>query len=152
MTAPSPGRQEFAPLAPDLVSHLTRTLGPPRDHTFSRDGGLDMQVVGAWTIGKGQFGDDEDAEPTTRTLRGTTVRVLLTTTGRFVTTRTRWRNHVGGSSEESSTGGVYGSPAQVLDWLISDGEGKLGPASKAAWTEACRHVPPMNGLQYERVE
>jgi hypothetical protein len=145
-------RAELAPLSPELVAHLTASLGPPKNHTFARDGGLDLEVIGAWTIGVGRFGDDEKEEPSTRSLRGTRVEILLTVTGRLVTNRIRWREHVGGSSEESSTGEVHGSPSQVLDWLLQDGNGKLGPASKTAWREACRNVPAMNGLEFERVE
>ena len=76
--------------------------------------------------------------------------IRLTPEGHFVLTRISRSNRRDGNSA-GSTGSVRSTPALAYEWLLEDGNGKLGPASKAAWVQACRTVPPMNGLEYERV-
>jgi hypothetical protein len=52
----------------------------------------------------------------------------------------------------SQTGQAHSTPELAYQWLVKDGKGKLGPASKQAWAHACRNVPPMSGLEFEHIE
>lgn len=142
-------KKPLAPLDPQLVAQLTATLGQPEPRNFAKDGGLDIAVVGAWTIGFGQTLAKRDAQSSQR---GTDVEVLLTASGRLVTTRNSWTRTVDGSREESQRSEVHETPDGAYRWLVNDGNGKLGPASKAAWVQACRTFGPMAGLEFERVE
>jgi hypothetical protein len=47
---------------------------------------------------------------------------------------------------------VHDNIDSAYRWLVAEGNGKLGPASKAAWVAACRTVPLMAGHEYERIE
>ena len=80
------------------------------------------------------------------------VDILLTKGGRLVTTRRAWTRSADGSRSDSQTSQVNESPARAYQWLVSDGKGKLGPASKEAWVQACRNFPPMAELEFERVD
>ena len=142
-------RKPLAPLDAKLVAQLTTTLGPPEPRNFAKDGALDIAVVGAWTIG---FGQTVAKSAPQSSQRGTDVEILLTAGGRLVTTRNSWTRTVDGSSEESQRSDVHETPDAAYRWLINDGNGKLGPASKAAWVQACRAFGPMAGLEFERVE
>jgi len=48
--------------------------------------------------------------------------------------------------------GIHNTLEGALNWLTEDGDGRLGPASKEAWTNACQMLPGMQGLQLEVVE
>ncbi len=140
----------LAPLSSQTIAHLTAALGPPQPRNFAKDGGLDIAVVGAWAVGFGRTLAAGNQQSSVQ--RGTDVEILLTASGRLVTTRNSWTETADGSREESQRSEVYETPDGAYRWLVNDGKGKLGPASKAAWVQACRNVPPMSGLEYERVE
>ena len=147
-TNPVDPAKPLAPLSPETVKHLTARLGPAEPCLVTRQGYLDIHVQ-AWLIGCGETRADTG---TGEVQRGTTVEIRLTVGGNLVTTRCAWTRTADGSSEDSQTGQVHSTPHLAYEWLIKDGKGKLGPASKDAWVQACRNVPTMSGLEYERVE
>jgi hypothetical protein len=129
----------------EVIPHLTRTLGPPKEFLLSVQGGRDIYAPG-WLVGHGHV----EAPAGGDTVRTLDVEIRLTPEGNFVLTRTSRSSHREGGAA-GSTGAVRSTPALAYEWLLEDGRGKLGPASKAAWVQACRAVPPMNGLEYERI-
>lgn len=134
----------IAPLDPQLVAHL----GQPQTRIVVRSDGRDLEVVG-WEIGVGRIGVGS-ADPSTWQ-RGTDVEIFLTAKGRLITTRNSWTRTPQGRSD-SQTSQFHETPAAALQWLVDDGKGKLGPASKAAWVQACRTFAPMAGLEFERID
>jgi hypothetical protein len=137
----------LSPLDPGTIAHLTEQLGPAERHLLAVSSGRDVYTDG-WTIGLGQIaGGGQNSS------RGTDVEIVLTAGGNLVTTRRSWtRSPDGNESGASATGAVHQTPASAYRWLINDGKGKLGPASKAAWLQACRTLPLMAGLEFEHVE
>jgi hypothetical protein len=127
-------------LDPSAVEHLTTTLGPPQPFLLTIQHDRDV-YANAWVVGVGHV-KTADAQ------RGTDVEIRLTPGGRLVTTRRSWTS--GGEVEQR--GDVHETPDQALDWLLADGKGKLGPASKQAWVAACGIVPSMRGMDVRRVE
>jgi len=131
-----------------LWEYLTRELlGPPETHRIPRDGGRDLEVHG-WLIGEGSHGYG-GTYPSDWT-RGTVVRIYRTVSGRYVTAVRQWSAWEGES--DSHRAAVCDEPEGVLRWLVDDASGKLGPASKEAWRNACLTDPDLHGLDVERVD
>jgi hypothetical protein len=103
-------------------------------------GSLD-KVVTARLLGNAEikFGD-----PTT-VQRGTAVEIWLDRKGRLLTVRRSWTQTPQGREDECFSR-FHATPRQALEWLVTDGKGKLGPASKAAWVAACSAFSPMAGM------
>lgn len=138
-------RSSLSPLDPHLANHLATTIGPPESVLITRQGDRDIRVD-AWTIGRGRTTAPMDAS---RAERGIDVDIRLTVTGHVVTTRRAWTSTPDGGSHDSQTGQVHSTPHLAYEWLLKDGKGKLGPASKQAWVQACKNVPPISGLAFE---
>lgn len=140
------------PLRPlDFVVQLTEKLGPPEPHVVGVDGDRDISTKG-WIIGRGQTIAPGPGEALTGELqRGTDVEILLTAGGTLITTRRSWTRTADGETV-SQTGQAHSTPDRAYQWLIKDGKGKLGPASKQAWSQACRSVPPMSELEFEHIK
>ncbi len=139
------GTSPLGPRMPEVIDHLTKTLGPPKEFLLSVQGGRDIYAPG-WLVGHGHV----ESPRTGDTVRTLDVEIRLTPEGNFVVTRIS-RSSGPERNSAGSTGAVRSTPALAYEWLLEDGNGKLGPASKAAWVQACRTVPPMNGLEYERI-
>jgi hypothetical protein len=138
--------KSIAPLDPHLAERLSATLGPPQPHTIEREGDRDLALT-AWVIGRGEVRATPDAS---RVERGTTVEIFLTTNGRLLASRAAWTRRPGVAGTVSRCSSMpEAMPEALYRWLVLDGKGKLGPASKEAWTQACRNVPPMAGLAVE---
>lgn len=114
-----------------------------------RPDGLDIQILG-WRIGLGQIA--VPGKGSSRSQRGVDVEIFVTEKGRLVTTRNAWTRAPDGGSSDSQTSQVCETPARAYQWLLDDGKGKLGPASKAAWVMACQTFAPMSGLEIERID
>ena len=130
----------LAPLSPETIAHLNATLGPPTLSFIGISGGRDIRTA-AWLIGFGRV--EAGGTPP----RATEVEIRLTEGGNLVTTSRRR-----GVDVLSQTGRVNDTPDSAYRWLLDDGKGKLGPASKQAWVQACRAVPEMAGLEFEDVD
>lgn len=142
--------KSLAPLDPALAAHLIASLGPPQPYEVSRDGGLDIVVAGGWTIALAQIGSG-GGDPSTSP-KGTDVEIILTEKGRLIPTRRTWSRTPDGFSIVEQRSGIFATFQQIYDFLVEDGKGRLGPASKAAWVQACRNVPGFADLQFERVD
>jgi len=132
-------RKPLAPLDASVIEHLTQRYGPPREFLATIVGNRDIYAT-AWIVAEHTITATGDAA------RGTTVTIRLTPGGSLVTTRLTFR-----PGSEEQTGAAHATPAGALDWLLADGKGKLGPASKEAWKQACQNVPPMAEFAVERV-
>ena len=150
-------KQALRPL--DFVVQLSQKLGPPQPHVVPIDGVRDISTKG-WIVGRGQMTAPPRLKPgqsvtgfssDVELQRGTDVEVYLTAKGTLITTRRSW-TRTGGGEEVSQTGQAHETPDSAYQWLLNDGKGKLGPASKQAWSEACRNVPPMAELEFEHVD
>ncbi len=137
-------KQPLAPLAPELIAHLNSTLGQPKPVFMAIIGSRDIHAD-CWEIGRGRI---EAGDPKAR--RYTEVKIWLTPGGTLITTKTVGTTD-GPVHTDSSTGSPHATPAAAYQWLLDDGKGKLGPASKQAWVTACRAVPPMAEFEYERI-
>ena len=141
-------RKPLSPLDSQVINHLTAALGPPQSCLITRQGDRDI-YINAWVVG---FGRTTVPADSSKVEKGIDVTIRLTAGGALVTTRCAWTRTPDGESQESQTGQVHTAPDLAYQWLVKDGKGKLGPASKEAWIQACLTVPPMNGLEFERVE
>jgi hypothetical protein len=129
------------PLGP-LNPRDTDPLGAPVTRKFSVVGQLDVERQ-VWLLGEGEMligGKDRATAE-----RWTTVEILLTKNLTILTYR-----ESGGRNQASGAFGAHMTPAAALKWLIEDGKGKLGPASKAAWVQACARFAPMRGMDVDR--
>lgn len=131
----------LAPLDPQVVAHLNSTLGQPRPVFMTIVDNRDIHAD-CWEIGRGRIETGDPKAP-----RFTEVRIWLTPGGTLITNRTNGTRDV-----ESGTGCAHATPDRAYQWLVDDGKGKLGPASKAAWVAACRAVPPMADFEFERID
>jgi hypothetical protein len=84
--------------------------------------------------------------------RGTEVEILLTSGGALLTIRRSWQRTRGGDSTLAQFAKAHTTPMDAYNWLVEDGDGWLGPASKQAWTESCRNVPALAGYEFERID
>jgi hypothetical protein len=137
-------KKPLAPLDPHVVEHLNSTLGKPKPVFMAIVGDRDIHAD-CWEIGRGRI---EAGDPKAR--RYTEVKIWLTPGGTLITNCTKGTTD-GPIHTDSGTGCAHQTPAAALQWLLDDGKGKLGPASKAAWVAACRAVPPMADFEFERI-
>jgi hypothetical protein len=139
--------QPLAPLNPETVD----TLGPwktTKTSSVPPSGGVGSEITSA-VIGTGEAvtGHPPGGQ------RGTVVEIAITTTGTLVTlVRTFTRSSDGHHHEGESRQHLHETPAQALAWLIDDGRGKLGPAAKTAWMQACARFAPMKGMDRDRAD
>ncbi len=125
----------LAPLSPELV----QSLGEPQTVVVGVEGRLDRRAL-AWPLGVGVV-----ATGGASSKRETTVEIWLLPTGVLLTNVAVRQTHDGGS-ELLSHGQFHETPQGALDWLINDGKGKLGSASKQAWLQACSRFAPMGEM------
>lgn len=135
------------PLGP-VTPELAHRLGTPETWTIPRQGDRDIAMT-AWELATGET--TAGGSPDGPWHRGLAVTIYLTPRGNLVTSRRAWQR-VQGSRTDTQESAVHETPAAALRWLIDDGKGKLGPASKQAWVAACRKYPPLASFEYERAE
>jgi|GEM_PF-3190926 len=114
---------------------------------LERDRNLPLRFWGD-KIGSGvrQFEDDKGCD------RGTEVIIYATTSGKIVTEVHQWNNDPNGESRSRRDAAAHSRPEDALEWLRQDGKGSLGPASKAAWLEACETFEPLKRFAVEDVD
>jgi hypothetical protein len=124
------------------IDHLHKQLGEPGARVFVRSGDRDLLAT-VWVVGTGTV--EAGA-------RRTEVEIAVTPTGRFIVSRQTSRQDFEWEVVESRSA-VCETPTDVYLWLLGDGSGKFGPASKAAWEGACAAVPSLGDMErYEHVE
>jgi hypothetical protein len=140
------GVRPLGPLTPEVISHLNTTVGPAEPFITPFQGTRDKQATG-WLVGRGHV-ETPFHGGVVRTLD---VEIRLTRGGTLIVTRIS-RSSGNGSNSADSDAKPCETPNAAYEWLLKDGKGKLGPASKAAWVRACRTVPGMSGLEFERID
>lgn len=141
-------RTPLGPINPQHETHLNNSFGPPQEFLWRIEDNRDIYAI-AWRIG---YGEARLPKQPNGTERGTEVEIRLTPKGNLLTTRRAWTRRPDGTMSDSLTGQAHATPMLALEWLKSDGHGKLGPASKMAWIRACENFPPMSDFRYERIE
>jgi len=123
---------------------------PLETYTLERDTSVPMQFRGRLI---GSYEPDEDLHV------GTRVMVYVTQKGKFITHIYQWQrkdNHPGEGpapiKRSRSAAGVHVTGQEALSWLIQDGGGNLGSASRTAWEMACQNWPPLQGRAVEIIE
>lgn len=139
------GRDLRLPLGP-VSPEIKAQLGEPEKVFVAITDGLDVHAP-MWLIGVGKVGSEK---------RGTKVRIWVTPGGTLLTNVATWHGPEPGDADEwegeSSRGQFHETPQGALDWLMSDDNGKLGGASKAAWKAACEKFPPMRGMNARHID
>lgn len=83
--------------------------------------------------------------------RGTQVSIYVTKGNKIVTAVHQWQR---GEKDERQRykAGAHQTPETALEWLIEDGGGKLGRASREAWEAACSLWPSLQGHEVEVID
>lgn len=113
---------------------------------LERDGDLDLAFKGR-VIGFGEHGNNNG--PRSNWTRGTYVTLFRTVSNTYIARVHQWTQWDGESSVTRCA--VSNAGADLLLWLKDDAGGKLGPASKEAWEDACSNDDTLEDLDVERV-
>lgn len=133
VTVPTPPDGEIDPYSLD---------GVLREFTLERDDNRPLRFQG-YLVGFHEV--DQDAP------RGTAVLVFVTKRGKIVTSVHQWQRDAKRERERHDAA-AHDTAEEALDWLIRDGGGHLGRASRQAWERACATWAPLQGYDVEIVE
>jgi hypothetical protein len=115
-----------------------------------RDGDRDLAFTG-WILGSGKITMRQKGAPK-ECERGTEAWIFLTLGRRLVTAVTQW-DRTSEPPNETNRAAAHQTAAAALAWLRQDTRNNmLGPASGAAWSEACQAWPGLEDEDVERVE
>jgi hypothetical protein len=134
---------------------LSSSLGQPAEHLLPREGDRDLAFTG-WLVGEAQqvigtrFMRADGSDPYRKIVD---VQIFVTPGGAIVTACRRFEQPLDASAAraESVTAAAHRKIEDAIAWLKNDAGGKLGPAGKTAWVNACRSVPELAAQEYERV-
>jgi hypothetical protein len=139
------GRAENAP-----DPSFSETLGPTETFKLERDSNLPMQFKGK-LLGSNVV-VPEDA-------RGTFVSIYVTQRGKIITHVYQWQRVDPWEGEgeaplkrSRNSAAVHVNGPDALAWLIQDGGGNLGSASRQAWEAACANYPALHGQDVEIID
>jgi len=123
---------------------------PVETFTLQRDNSIPLQFRGrriGWT------------EPNEEATVGTRVSVFVTQKGTLITHIYQWQRKDGFKGEglapmkrSRNVAGVHVEAQEALAWLIQEGGGELGSASRKAWEMACAKWPPLQGQIVEIID
>jgi len=116
---------------------IDRNLLPePQNIIYALDNDLDIKFEG-WVIGIGDhgYGPLQGFKHDTH-LRGVRVEIGLTVNGNLIAWVKRYDK-----SNDACDATIGETPDDILAWLRKDSGGKLGPATKKAWAQACEYGP-----------
>jgi len=128
------GKIKHPPLSTDLVL---------QEFTVERDNNRPLQFRG-YLIGWNRV--DYATVP-----RGTQVSIFVTRSGKIITAVHQWQRSEK-LERQRHDAGVHQTPEDALEWLIQDGNGKLGRASREAWEIACSVWSPLQGHEVEVID
>lgn len=120
---------------------------PATYQRVNRTSERDLSFTG-WEVGLGTFGYPGD-DPK-KWERGREVRLYVTSAGRIVVAIRKWSARPG--EGVLHTAGVFADPDSAVSFLLEEGGGKLGQASKSAWEQACRNCEALADAETEAVE
>lgn len=81
--------------------------------------------------------------------RGTRVCVFVTRRGKIITAVHQWQRP---ERRRRNAAAVHDTAEEAVRWLVEDGNGRLGRASREAWDLACQVWPSLRGHEAEVVE
>jgi hypothetical protein len=119
------------------------TASGDQQYTLERDDNRPLQFRGI-LVGYNEANIAED-------VRGTQVQIFVTGSGKIITAVYQWQRKEG-LERERHKAKVHESPEAALDFLIGDGGGKLGRASREAWEMACNVEPSLKGHDVEVID
>lgn len=124
--------------------------GDPQEFRVLRDGDRDLRFTG-WLLGEGEHGTGGNSGFRKDWTRGIVVQIYLTTGRRIVVGARRWSRWQG--EGEIHTAEACRTASEALSWLEADSrDGRLGPASKAAWEAACGRYAGLEGEDVEVID
>lgn len=112
------------------------------EYLVDRDEGLPLSF-------QGYFVGQNSIDPDSRV--GTQVKIFVTTGANIITAVHQWQR-TDETERHRRRAAVHQTPEHALAWLIEDGNGKLGKASKEAWETACQTWPEFDGKDVERID
>lgn len=112
------------------------------EYTLERDQNLPLRF-------RGQLIGWNEIDPAVT--RGTAVAIYVTRRGQIITSVHQWQRD-DFRDRERHDACVHQTAEAALEWLVQDGGGHLGRASREAWEMACRTWPPLQGKDVEIVE
>jgi hypothetical protein len=83
--------------------------------------------------------------------RGTQVTVFVTKSNKIVTAVHQWQRGEKRHRQRHAAG-VHTTAPEALQWLIDDGQGRLGISSREAWELACQVWPALKGHDVENID
>jgi hypothetical protein len=123
----------------DLTEKFNLAL---QGYKVERDDNLPLQFTG-YLVG---WNDVDLSVP-----RGTRVTIFVTRSNKIVTAVHQWQRGEK-KHRQRHAAGVHESPESALEWLIEDGQGRLGRSSREAWEAACQVWPSLRGRDVEVID
>lgn len=129
---------------PEGIQRTARELaeGQLGEFTVERDNNRPLRF-------QGQLIGFNDADP--EAPRGTSVAIFATRRGKIVTSVHQWQRDTKRERERHDAA-AHDRAEDALEWLVRDGGGQLGRASREAWERACTSYAPLQGHDVEVVE
>lgn len=113
-----------------------------REFTLERDDNRPLRFQG-YLVGFNEVNPDAS--------RGTAIAVFVTRRDKIVTSVHQWQKDIKRERQRHAAA-AHDTAEEALAWLIEDGRGHLGKASKEAWELACQVWPALQGYEVEVVE
>lgn len=152
-----------------VAASIPEEWGPPEKYRINRAGDRDLAFTG-WLIGKATqpvSGSSIVSDEGQSVDFGVDVCIYVTEAERIVTHSYRWTEFAARAEGDDLFVDGFTGPHHregdhnadwhdqvdsALDWLRDDAGGRLGAASKEAWTEACRRWPELTPHEVEDVD
>jgi len=116
--------------------------GEVREFTIERDDNRPLRF-------KGHLVGFNESDPDTP--RGTAVAIFVTRRGKIITSVRQWQKDAKRERQRYDAA-AHETADEALAWLIQDGGGHLGRASRDAWERACATWTPLQGHEVEVIE
>ena len=122
---------------------MADTENGDQEYTLERDHNRPLRFRGL-LVGYNDVNIEEDP-------RGTQVQIFVTGSRKIITAVYQWQRKEG-LERERHKAQVHETPEAALDFLVEDGGGKLGRASREAWDMACQVEPTLKGHDVEVID
>lgn len=129
---------------PDTLDLEDYFDGPPEPLRVERDGNLDYESTG-WYVGGGELGDRKSRS---EWVRWTAVDLWVTATRKYIVQIRR--------TDEGTNARLFNAYAaetfeEIVEWLMADNHGRLGPASKAMVEDVTRECEWLAGRETVKI-
>ena len=122
-----------------MLIDTNRLAQASQPHRLKRDDARDLAFDG-WLLGEGHL---------RRPPVGTVVSIFATCGGKVIT---HVRQYDEDRGDDTHRAAVHDSGAEAYDWLVADGGGRLGSASRLAWENATHRLPALEEDAVEVIE